>query len=106
MTEYGAKSPINSNSSLLSPKGSEFSLKFIRLAYSLPVEANKPPEMIDGNRNVQEIVLNCKIFVPTRLKSTNQYETVAATKRKMEAWLTITGKIQQLTYVSRVNIES
>lgn len=84
------KHPIDSNLSLLIPGKAEFSLKFIRLAYAVPtrgisVESIKHPE----------IVLNCKIFVPIRHKTSNQYETVAATKRKMEAWLTITGKIEQ-----------
>ncbi|XP_015782213.1 uncharacterized protein LOC107360101 isoform X2 [Tetranychus urticae] len=85
-TNSDCKHPIDSNLSLLIPGKAEFSLKFIRLAYAVPtrgisVESIKHPE----------IVLNCKIFVPIRHKTSNQYETVAATKRKMEAWLTITG---------------
>ncbi|CAG2176167.1 unnamed protein product, partial [Oppiella nova] len=71
----------------------EFSLKFLRLAVARPQEAC-PESHFPPNRD--SVILNCKIFVPTKLANalnTNapDYETVSTSKRKIEAWLMATG---------------
>ncbi|CAG2117527.1 unnamed protein product, partial [Medioppia subpectinata] len=93
----GPSAPEKTN---LSSITNEFSLKFLRLAVARPQEscpeAHFPP-------NRESVILNCKIFVPTKLPNalnTNapDYESVAASKRKIEAWLMATGMLSSLNH--------
>ena len=86
---------VDSCRTFFPPMSSEFSLKFIRLAFARPAEFG-PEKFFPITR--EPIVLNCKVFVPATIVSpTSQnvydfrYEDLSSLKRKMSAWLQTTG---------------
>ncbi|RWS10843.1 hypothetical protein B4U79_14841 [Dinothrombium tinctorium] len=74
---------IESKNMFFEKPTNDFVLKFIRIAHIISKNVSQNEKT--------NLLLNCKIFVPSKSATTGEYEDCLTVKRKMETWLTTTG---------------
>ena len=90
--------------SLIDAENCEYLLKFIRICYAKawPRSVHQRPsgDLPAMPSYRQEFLLNCKIFAPMRDNKIEVYESLESLKRKLEAWLRITGTTSAFLAIS------